>query len=191
MLSCSKDSSDFSGEFGFDTGIPSVNERTKFYSVANDAKVQVTFDAETVESYRLIGYENRVLSEDDFDNDDKDAGEIGAGQTITALYELVPADRFEEKNVAAVFDFRYKESLGSESMLLSLDINAGNKSSAATELDFAAGVAAFGLVLRDSKYKGSATFEMARNLVESRLEFDPYGYRKQFYDLIGKAAATK
>lgn len=167
-----------------------VNERAKFCSVANDSKVQVTFDAGVVESYRLIGYENRMLSQEDFENDDKDAGEIGAGQTITALYELVPADNFKAGATAAVFDFRYKKSLDSGSLPLSLEVMVEEKSGiVATELDFAAGVAAYGLVLRDSKYKGSATFDMARNLVESRLEYDPFGYRKQLYELIGKAKA--
>ena len=71
-----------------------VNEVSKFFSVANDAKVQITFDKEKVDSYRLIGYENRILSNEDFENDDKDAGEIGAGQTVTALYEIIPAEGY-------------------------------------------------------------------------------------------------
>ena len=67
-----------------------VNELSKFYCVAKDCKIQITFNPDKVEEYRLIGYENRSLNEEDFDNDTIDAGEIGAGQTITALYELVP-----------------------------------------------------------------------------------------------------
>ena len=70
-----------------------VNDYGKFFAVANDVKVQINFDAEQVEKYRLIGYENRVLSEEEFEDDKTDASEIGAGQTITALYELVPAEK--------------------------------------------------------------------------------------------------
>ncbi len=93
-----------------------VNERSKFFSVANDSKCQVTFDKDMVEAYRLIGYENRKLENDDFENDDKDAGEIGAGQTITALYEIIPGKSFEAGKSVAKFDFRYKESIGSQSI---------------------------------------------------------------------------
>ena len=94
-----------------------VHENSKFYSVANDTKVQITFDPEKVDSYRLIGYENRVMSNEDFENDDKDAGEIGAGQTITALYEIIPVGETDADRQLAVFDVRYKKALGTESIL--------------------------------------------------------------------------
>ena len=84
-----------------------VNEVSKFFSVANDAKVQITFARDKVDSYRLIGYENRILSSEDFENDDKDAGEIGAGQTVTALYEIIPAEGYGEGSDIVVFDFRF------------------------------------------------------------------------------------
>ena len=71
-----------------------VNERCRFYAVANDTKCQVRFDTASVDSYRLIGYENRMMANEDFEDDKKDAGEIGAGQTITALYEIIPAEGF-------------------------------------------------------------------------------------------------
>ena len=162
-----------------------VNERSKFQAVANDSKVQVTFDKEKVESYRLIGYENRVMANEDFEDDTKDAGEIGAGQTITALYEIVPGEKYEEEGALAVFDFRYKKSLSEESIPLSLEVLRYDTLDAVpTELRFAAGVAAYGMVLRDSKYKGTATFEMAYELVGERLSFDPYGYREQLRELI-------
>ena len=162
-----------------------VNERSKFQAVANDSKVQVTFDKEKVESYRLIGYENRVMANEGFEDDTKDAGEIGAGQTITALYEIVPGEKYEEEGVLAVFDFRYKKSLSEESIPLSLEVLRHDTLDAKpTELRFAAGVAAYGMVLRDSKYKGTATFEMAYELVGERLSFDPYGYREQLRELI-------
>ncbi|MGM9766818.1 MAG: von Willebrand factor type A domain-containing protein [Candidatus Cryptobacteroides sp.] len=159
-----------------------VNEVSKFHSIANDAKVQVTFDPERVESYRLIGYENRLLSNEDFENDRKDAGEIGAGQTITALYEIIPGEAYEDGGDAAVFDFRYKESPGASSIPLTLKIKPS--SSISDEFNFAAGIAAYGLVLFDSKYKGAASFEMAYELSESGLGFDPYHYREQFRSLV-------
>ena len=162
-----------------------VNERSKFQAVANDSKVQVTFDKEKVDSYRLIGYENRVMANEDFEDDSKDAGEIGAGQTITALYEIIPGEKDEETGPLAVFDFRYKKALGEESYLLSFDVlRSLTMDETPTELRFAAGVAAYGLVLRDSKYRGTATFEMAYELVGERLSFDPFGYRAQLRDLI-------
>jgi len=165
-----------------------VNERSKFQAVANDSKVQVTFNKETVESYRLIGYENRVMANEDFEDNTKDAGEIGAGQTITALYEIVPTQKFGEDGPVATFDFRYKKSLGEESIPLSFEVMPSTRiDESQTELRFAAGVAAYGMVLRDSKYKGSATYDMAIDLVGEGLSFDKYGYRSQLQELIRTA----
>ena len=169
-----------------------VNERSKFQAVTNDSKVQVTFDKDKVDSYRLIGYENRVMANEDFEDDTKDAGEIGAGQTITALYEISPAEGSNCEGALAVFDFRYKKMLGEESIPLTLEITATDALDAVpTELRFAAGVAAYGMVLRDSKYKGTATFDMAYELVGERLSFDKYGYRAQLQELIKKAKVIK
>jgi len=169
-----------------------VNERSKFQAVANDSKVQITFDKEKVDSYRLIGYENRVMANEDFEDDTKDAGEIGAGQTITALYEIIPVEGSNGEGPLAVFDFRYKKSLGEESIPLTLDVTGTDALDATpTELRFAAGVAAYGMVLRDSKYKGTATFDMAYSLIGERLSFDPYGYRAQLRELIMMAKDTQ
>ena len=165
-----------------------VNEVSKFFSVANDAKVQITFDKEKVDSYRLIGYENRVLSSEDFENDDKDAGEIGAGQTVTALYEIIPAEGYGEGSDIAVFDFRYKDKLGEDSIPLSC--NVGEAAATSTEFRFAAGVAAFGLTLLDSQYRGDADFAMAYNLA-GQSEYDPHGYRAAFCQLVLKASEIK
>lgn len=160
-----------------------VNERSEFFAVANDAKIQITFNEAKVDSYRLIGYENRVLSNDDFENDEKDAGEIGAGQTITALYEIVPAEEeTASEGPLAVFDFRYKKTLDAESIPLTLDVYMQEEVS--SEFDFAAGVAAYGMILRNSPYKGAATFDMAYELAGSGLAFDPFGYRADFMDII-------
>jgi len=165
-----------------------VHERNKFVSVASDSKIQITFDPEYVDSYRLIGYENRVLSNEDFENDEKDAGEIGAGQTITALYEFIPTDKYSDKEEVGKFDFRYKKNLGEESRPLETKIVDATNS---TELQFAAGVAAYGMILRDSEYKGESTFTMAKELVQKGLSFDPNGYRKSLVDIIGKAEKNK
>lgn len=164
-----------------------VNERSKFYSVANDSKCQVTFDKDMVEAYRLIGYENRKLENDDFENDDKDAGEIGAGQTITALYEIIPGKAFEAGKSVAKFDFRYKESIGSQSIALSNDVMTQSSDQLSENLSFAAGVAAYAMLLRNSEYKGKASFDMATELVKAGRGKDPHGYRKQLLELIAKA----
>ena len=179
-----------------------VNERERFVCVANDAKCQVTFDSTLVSAYRLIGYENRVMNNEDFEDDTKDAGEIGAGQTITALYEIVPTALFEQREQTdrnrtfATFDFRYKKALGNNSLELKLELSAddlyenaetGVLRPLSENLNFAAGVAAYGMVLRSSPYKGSATFDMAANLVEKSLGFDPNGYRRELLHLIKKA----
>ncbi len=169
-----------------------VHERSQFVSVANDAKCQVTFDKDIVSEYRLIGYENRVMSNEDFDNDKKDAGEIGAGQTITALYELVIDNDVLQKGIDgsatfATFDFRYKKSLQSESTPLQLKLTVDglfNKNGRSGDFYFAAGVAAYGMVLRDSPYKGTATISMAQELVEQGLSFDPHGYRAELLNIL-------
>ncbi|MBR1705227.1 MAG: von Willebrand factor type A domain-containing protein [Bacteroidales bacterium] len=158
-----------------------VNERSRFVAVANDCKVQVTFNPEVVAQYRLIGYENRVMNQSDFDNDEKDAAEIGAGQTVTALYEIVPAEKTE--GTYATFDFRYKETLGGESILLSHEIVSDGRDHS-ENFDFAAGIAAYGLTLRDSQYKGDATATLAAELVGASIGTDPYGLRAQFKQIL-------
>ena len=169
-----------------------VNERSRFYSVANDTKCQITFKPETVDSYRLIGYENRVMNNEDFENDQKDAGEIGAGQTITALYEIIPAEGFPAEAAVASFDVRYKLQLGQESRPLSLEVCAPADGATVSEnLNFAAGIAAFGLTLRNSEYKGNAKLSMALDLVQGSLGEDKYGLRAQFAELIKKAASIQ
>ena len=177
-----------------------VHERERFVSVANDAKCQVSFDSTLVSEYRLIGYENRVLSREDFEDDTKDAGEIGAGQTITALYELVLNDSSlssqtsDFKSPFATFDFRYKQQLGSASLPLQVQVavedlydHQQKALPLSSEFSFAAGVAAYGMLLRPSPYKGDATLEMAQRLIRDGLGFDPHGYRAQLLQLTEKA----
>ncbi len=167
-----------------------INERSEFISVANDVKIQITFDASRVESYRLIGYENRVLNNEDFENDEKDAGEIGAGQTITALYEIIPASEGSaDIGKVATFDLRYKKALDQASIPLSMDVMESDMAGQASpEMSFASGVAAYGMVLRNSPYKGDATLDMAHELAQGGTSFDPFSYRADFLNLI---TATK
>lgn len=178
-----------------------VDERERFVSVANDAKCQVSFDPTMVSQYRLIGYENRALNNEDFEDDKKDAGEIGAGQTITALYEIVPTKKFTqslnnasgEKQVVATFDFRYKNALNTSSIPLKKDVTVGDMFSngkllpMSNSMSFAAGIAAYGMLIRESSYKGSATFKMAYDLVKSSLSYDPHKYRAEFLSIIKSA----
>ena len=162
-----------------------VDERSHFYSVANDTKCQITFAPEAVESYRLIGYENRVMNNEDFEDDTKDAGEIGAGQTITALYEIVPAEGFGTAASIARYDVRYKKALGGDSRPLTLDVTAP-AAAASANFDLAAGIAAYGLTLRGSQYKGSASYNMAKELV-SASNRNQDKYRTELVQLIEKA----
>lgn len=161
-----------------------VRETSKFHSVANDCKIQIKFNPEAVAKYRLIGYENRVMDNEDFENDEKDAAEIGAGQTITALYEIVPADGYAMGDICAEFDFRYKKSLDSPSLPLNLEVK--ETGSTGDSFEFACSVAAFGMIVRESQYKGTATTELVKKLAgEAAAKFDPYEYRKDFISLVG------
>lgn len=162
-----------------------TNELGKFYAVAKDAKIQITFDKEKVESYRLIGYENRKLNNEDFEDDSKDAGEIGSGQTITALYELVLKDATSSGKYAQ-FDFRYKKTNETESRLIKHEI-AGTPKKIATSSEnmrFATAVTAFGLIMRQSEYKGNASKQMVLDLTNGATSYDQYGYKKEFQELV-------
>lgn len=171
-----------------------VNERSRFWAVANDTKCQVRFNPDVVDQYRLIGYENRLMTAEEFEDSKKDAGEIGAGQTVTALYEIVykEATPAEEPPVAATFETRYKFSLkDAESRSLTQEILRNDTDITSENLDFAAGVAAFGLVLRNSEYKGEASVSMARELVNGAKSFDPNGLRAQLVELMDKQMNAK
>ena len=176
-----------------------VHERERFCAVASDAKCQVTFDSAFVSAYRLIGYENRVMDNEDFEDDTKDAGEIGAGQTITALYEVVPTEWFDRcfvesktnRHTFATFDFRYKKSLSEASLPLQTTIAVEDMYDSSLNLlptsenfRFAAGVVSYGMVIRNSPYKGDATIESAMTLVDGARTFDPHGYRKELVSLM-------
>lgn len=162
-----------------------THELQKFYTVAKDSKIQVNFNASRVKSYRLIGYENRSLNKEDFENDSTDAGEIGSTQTITALYEveLVAGTSSE---AYATFDFRYKKPGEEVSRLLTHSIASAPVAiaSASENTRFAASVAAFGLLMKQSEYKGTASKQLVLDLGKTATGFDPNGYRKEFLELV-------
>ena len=180
-------------------------------TVAKDVKLQIEFNPHFVSAYRLIGYENRLLRKEDFNNDQKDAGEMGAGHSVTALYEIVPAGgsvpggvdplkyQAPENPVARAsaasnttevmnIKIRYKAPDGDVSRLLEFPVkNTSGRMTA--NLGFASAVAEFGLLLRRSEYKGSATWAQAAELAKEHRGSDPDGYRAEFIRLIDVAAA--
>jgi len=162
-----------------------VFEKTKFYTVAKDCKIQISFNPDIVDSFRLIGYENRALEDEDFENDTTDAGEIGASQTITALYEMVLKNTNSIGQYAG-FDFRYKMPGEQQSRLLNMSIqmDPAEIESASENMRFAASVAGFGLLMKESKYKGSLTKQMVLDLGTNAVTFDPNDYRDVFIELV-------
>lgn len=167
-----------------------VYERSKFFAVVKDVKVQVEWNTELVESYRLIGYENRLLATEDFEDDTVDAGEIGALQNITALYEIVPknVDLLTPGNTFTI-DFRYKMPDGDTSIPISLEVNDDGTyfSSSSDYMKFCAGVAAFGGLLRESQYSGTATYDDVLYWLDDAMLSDPYGFKSELSELVETA----
>jgi Ca-activated chloride channel homolog len=179
------------------------------FTIAKDVKIQVEFNPKQAAAYRLIGYENRLLRDRDFNDDTKDAGEIGAGHTVTALYEVVPfGQKFENpgvddlkyqqpvkpsemtnSNELMTVKLRYKEPTQNESKLVSVSLaDAKARLGAASDnFRFASAVAAFGMLLRDSKYKADASYHKVLELARSAAGADPQGYRSEFIQLVETA----
>lgn len=159
------------------------------YTIAKDVKLQIQFNPNYVESYRLIGYENRILRDEDFDNDEKDAGDMGAGHSVTALYEIIPASKARNQSIMDI-KFRYKHPEADNSLLLQKNtIDAGkNWANASNNLRFAASVASFGMTLRDSKFKGNTSFDKIKSWATAAKGTDLDGYRAEFIQLIEQAA---
>ncbi len=160
-------------------------------TVAKDVKLQVEFNPRAVSAYRLIGYENRVLAHADFGDDAKDAGDIGAGHSVTALYEIVPAGG---KTVGRAVDpLKYQEprrasaSAGAGELMTVAIEDAPPADSA--DVRFAAAVAAFGMLLRDSEHKGTATFADVLELARGGQGQDAAGPRAEFVELVEAAQA--
>ncbi len=175
------------------------------FTIAKDVKIQIEFNPAQVKEYRLIGYENRLLAEEDFNNDKVDAGDIGAGHQVTALYEIVPANgrgwlperRYEANRKSAKssgpdselawLKLRYKLPDGDKSMLIERPVPASWISSAAAprgDMAFATSVAAFGQKLRGDKYLGSYSWTDIRTLAGEQR-----GYlREEYLKLVGLAS---
>ena len=178
-------------------------------TIAKDVKIQVEFNPALVGAYRLIGYENRILRAEDFNDDTKDAGEIGAGHTVTALYEVVPAGKegsvpgvdalkYQKPVEAAresksgellTLKLRYKDPDGTTSKLIQVPVSDRGTSwaQASRDFKFASAVAALGMILRDSPYKGNATLGSVLDLAEAGKGEDKQGYRAEFIELVGTA----
>ncbi len=155
-------------------------------TIAKDVKIQVAFDPKRVSRFRLIGYENRVLAHRDFHDDTKDAGELGSGHTVTALYEVVTKSGATDGDLLTV-QLRYKDPDGTESKLIESVVPDTTGDGMSRDFRFAAGVAAFGMVLRNSPHKGSADWNMVTSLLRAGVENDGTGRRRELLDLVEKA----
>ncbi|NNE29111.1 MAG: VWA domain-containing protein [Saprospiraceae bacterium] len=168
-----------------------IHEFSKFYTVAKDVKVQIEFNPQLVKEYRLIGYENRLLETEDFEDDTKDAGEIGAGQNITALYEIVPnvvpgTDGFASFHI----DFRYKLPDSESSQLIFHSVfDYGIPFEFSSENHrFLVSVAGYSLLLLDSEYKGELTYSQIEGWLNHQNLDDPLGLKDQFKQLLLRAS---
>lgn len=195
-------------------------------TIAKDVKIQVEMNPQVVGAYRLIGYENRLLAAEDFNDDKKDAGEIGAGHTVTALYEILsPAQAAQEINVdplkykkansgwktstgdwatsapsaraqvpaqaeLATIKLRYKSPKGTRSAKVEFPVSQVTRTPGQTSnaFRFSAAVAGFGMLLRDSQYKGSGNFRMIHSLAAGAINDDEYGHQREFLGLVERAA---
>jgi Ca-activated chloride channel family protein len=182
-------------------------------TVAKDVKVQVEFNPAEVNAYRLIGYENRSLRHQEFNDDTKDAGDMGAGHTVTALFEVVPrgvevpipgVDPLKYQQAAQSarrapngeilnLKIRYKEPEANTSQLIEAPVidRAGLFNNASSDFRFAAAVASFGMILRDSPYKGQSSLESVIDVAEKSKGADKNAYREEFVQLVRKAQTLK
>ncbi|MFT3827568.1 MAG: von Willebrand factor type A domain-containing protein [Chitinophagaceae bacterium] len=180
------------------------------FTIAKDVKLQVEFNPAKVQSYRLIGYENRMLNKEDFNNDQKDAGEMGSGHTVTALYEVIPTGvknefaepvdklKYQQQNSVAkasasneilTVKFRYKQPDGDKSKLLEHPVadKVITLQGSSANFRFAAAVAEFGMLLRNSSFKQSASFANVLSLAKAAAGEDEEGYRGEFIKLVKSA----
>jgi len=167
-----------------------VNELSAtLFTIAKDVKIQVEFDKYFVKSYRLIGYENRVLNNEDFEDDTKDAGEIGMGHTVTALYEIELTPEASEISEIIKLKLRYKEPEGNISKLLTFSVKGDSKyfNQTSDNFRFATSVVGFGLLLKDSEYKGNITYDNVLEWAKESLGQDNQGYRQDFIQIVREA----
>jgi Ca-activated chloride channel homolog len=165
-------------------------------------KIQVEFNPSKVKAYRLIGYENRLLNAEDFNNDKKDAGDIGCGHTVTALYEIIPASSGEDVNSVDPLKFqsfttnaskdfmhvkiRYKKPKEDNSILIEKTVRY-DQLKATSNLWFASSVAEFGMLLRNSEFKGNASFDKMIKRASEYKGNDEYGFKADFIKLTQMA----
>lgn len=173
------------------------------FTIAKDVKFQLEFNPEQVKSYRLLGYENRLLNDEDFNDDTKDAGEMGAGHTVTALYEIIPTGsesevpsvdplKYQESNPVSgkysnellTVKLRYKTPEGEKSKLLEQAVEGKITKSTSGDFRFSAAVASFGMLLRNSEFKGNTTIESILQLAKNAKGDDENGYRSEFIQLV-------
>ncbi len=170
-----------------------------FNTVAKDVKLQLEFNPAQIKEWRLIGYENRVLQEQDFKNDKVDAAEIGAGKSVVALYELTPVGkaglyaerRYSDKKETSArnqelgfLKVRYKQPTGNISTEFNVALPSRASSAPSTDLQFAAAVAGFGQLLKNSKYQGQWSYAQSATLAQQSLGNDRGGYRSEFVKLV-------
>ncbi|HTG55136.1 MAG TPA: von Willebrand factor type A domain-containing protein, partial [Niabella sp.] len=185
------------------------------FTIAKDVKLQVEFNPAKIQGYRLIGYENRMLAKEDFNDDTKDAGELGSGHTVTALYEVIPvgieaselkntdglkyqktedaASGFSASSEVMTVKFRYKKPGKDQSLLIEKVIAGGpvKLSSASENMQLAAGLAQFGMLLRNSAYKGSGGYNLVLNMVTPLAKNDKEGYRAELIELVKRVSSFK
>jgi len=180
--------------------------------IARDVKLQIEFNPANVQAFRLIGYENRLLRTEDFNDDQKDAGDLGGGHAVTALYELAPPGvsidlpkidplRYQKQESVPIpsaaellmVNLRYLPPDGKSSSLLSVPLANTERSFAQATEDFrfAAAVASFGMILRDSAHKGSATLADVQSWAQAAQGADLGGYRREFVGLVQTAARLR
>ena len=172
------------------------NMTSTIFAIAKDVKLQLEFNPETVLEYRLIGYENRILNKEDFDNDKKDAGEMGAGHSMIAFYEIKPntsgkvtSDSKYQKSLTTGsselmnIKLRYKKPDSDTSELMEEYFVEGESEITTETFNFASAVAEFGLLIKDSEYKGNAAFDSLINRAYENLGSDKFGYRAEFVGL--------
>lgn len=180
-------------------------------TIAKDVKLQIEFNPAKVGAYRLIGYENRALAAQDFSDDTKDAGEIGAGHSVTALYELIPSEKWSQQQVIAglkyqkpgaqlggipneellTLNLRFKQPDGDKSQLLEFPLSDRRDTASRPSRDFewSAAVAGFGMLLRNSQYKGQASLDVITELAQGSKGPDANGRRQEFLDMINATKA--
>jgi Ca-activated chloride channel family protein len=176
------------------------------FTVAKDVKIQIEFNSAFVQAYRLIGYENRALKNEEFHDDQKDAGEMGSGHTVTAIYEIIPAGlsstylprtdplKYQKSELSGAgktdelltLKIRYKKPDSEKSILFDMPVKNAPRpfASCSENLRFSAAVAAYGLLLRNSDYKGNASYESVLYLAKNALGTDEDGYRAEFVRLV-------